>query len=129
MKNKAQNGRRKYSEIADTALKLFLENGYEATSMRMIASGVGCEPGLIYYYFRNKDEAFEKAFERLFDGFTGHRSSERLSEGAVCRALPALPGLFKRSCAFSLGIRRAAPLDGKRSNKRARAFGSVPKGV
>lgn len=71
MKNKAQDGRRKYSEIADTALKLFLENGYEATSMRMIASGVGCEPGLIYYYFRNKDEAFEKAFERLFDGFTG----------------------------------------------------------
>lgn len=63
MKNKAQDGRRKYSEIADKALKLFLENGYEATSMRMIASGVGCEPGLIYYYFRNKDEAFEKAFE------------------------------------------------------------------
>ena len=70
MKNKDQDGRKKYSEIADAALKLFLENGYEATSMRMIASGVGCEPGLIYYYFRNKDEAFEKAFERLFDRFS-----------------------------------------------------------
>lgn len=69
MKNREQDGRKKYSEIADAALKLFLENGYEATSMRMIASGVGCEPGLIYYYFKNKDEAFEKAFERLFDRF------------------------------------------------------------
>lgn len=69
MKDKTQDGRNRYSEIVGTALRLFLENGYEATSIRMIASEVGCEPGLIYYYFKNKDEAFEKAFERLFDRF------------------------------------------------------------
>lgn len=69
METKAKDERRKYSAIAETALRLFLENGYEATSMRMIASDVGCEPGLIYYYFKNKDEAFEQAFERLFDSF------------------------------------------------------------
>lgn len=100
MKNKAQDGRRKYSEIADAALKLFLENGYEATSMRMIASGVGCEPGLIYYYFRNKDEAFEKAFERLFDGFTGIGHPNGCPKEPYAALYPLFRGFSREAARF-----------------------------
>lgn len=100
MESKTREGRRKYSEIVDTALRLFLENGYEATSIRMIASEVGCEPGLIYYYFKSKDEAFEKAFERLFEGFSEGGSAE-----ADCPAEPyaALYPVFRR---FSTEVTR-----------------------
>lgn len=59
-----EGGRR--DEIIEQARKLFFENGYENTSIRMIASQVGCEVGLIYYYFKNKDDAFEKVMDKMF---------------------------------------------------------------
>ena len=44
----------KRNEILAAALALFLENGYEKTSVRMISQKVGCEVGLVYYYFKTK---------------------------------------------------------------------------
>ncbi len=52
--------------ILTAALPLFLKNGYEKTSMRMIASGAGCEVGLVYYYFETKEEIFDRAIEMYF---------------------------------------------------------------
>lgn len=70
----------KRDELIDAALELFFENGYENTSIRMIASRVGCEVGLFYYYFKNKDEAFSLAIDRFFSRYEG-----KLEE-LVCRA-------------------------------------------
>lgn len=42
--------------ILDEAAKLFATRGYDATSMRDIASAVGMLPGSIYYHFPSKDE-------------------------------------------------------------------------
>jgi AcrR family transcriptional regulator len=60
-------------EILDAARPLFLRNGYESTSIRKIASKLGCSPGILYHYFEDKDaimaalirEAFAKLLERL----------------------------------------------------------------
>ena len=49
--------------ILSAALESFLEKGYESTSVRTIAQKVGCEVGLIYYYFKTKEELFEQALE------------------------------------------------------------------
>jgi len=49
--------------ILTAALESFLENGYESTSVRNISQKVGCEVGLIYYYFKTKEELFEQALE------------------------------------------------------------------
>ena len=38
-------------EILETAMKLFTEKGYEATSMRDIAQACGVVAGLCYRYF------------------------------------------------------------------------------
>ncbi len=70
----------KRDELIEAALALFFENGYENTSIRMIAAKVGCEVGLFYYYFKNKDEAFEMAIDRFFAKYT-----EEL-DALVCRA-------------------------------------------
>ena len=56
----------KRAEILSVALTLFLENGYEKTSVRMISNEVGCEVGLVYYYFKTKEEVFEQALSSYF---------------------------------------------------------------
>ena len=59
----------KKDELLEAALALFFENGYENTSIRQITDKVGCEVGLFYYYFKNKDEAFERAIDRFFSRY------------------------------------------------------------
>jgi AcrR family transcriptional regulator len=44
------------SKIQDVALRLFIENGYEATSLREIAEEVGVTKAALYYHFKTKDE-------------------------------------------------------------------------
>lgn len=62
----------KKDEIISAALNLFLENGYEGTSIRMILEQVGGEVGMFYHYFQSKQEVFDKAFE-LFMKMQGER--------------------------------------------------------
>lgn len=59
----------KKDEIVKAALELFMEKGYEGTSIRMIQSKVHSEVGLFYYYFKNKDEVFEVAIDLFFANY------------------------------------------------------------
>jgi AcrR family transcriptional regulator len=45
--------------VEDAAIRLFLEQGYHATSMRQIAKRAGLALGGIYNHFSSKDELFE----------------------------------------------------------------------
>jgi len=42
--------------IADAAMQLFLDEGFERTSIRRIAEAIGYTPGAIYSYFGDKDD-------------------------------------------------------------------------
>lgn len=48
-------------EIIDTAMKVFAEKGYEATTMKDIANAANVVPGLCYHYFKNKHQLYETA--------------------------------------------------------------------
>ena len=52
-------GERTRIQIEDAAVQLFLERGYHATSMRLIADRAGLALGGIYNHFSSKDEIFE----------------------------------------------------------------------
>jgi len=52
-------GERTRQAILDMAYTLFLEQGYNATSMRQIALAAGITPGNIYNHFASKDEIFQ----------------------------------------------------------------------
>jgi len=60
--------------ILNAAREIFVEEGYENTSMRKIASKIEYSPGIIYLHFRDKNElllalhhkAFECKMEALF---------------------------------------------------------------
>ncbi len=43
-------------EILSAARQLFAIHGYEATSMRAIATKVDCSPGILYHYFADKQD-------------------------------------------------------------------------
>ena len=55
--------------ILDAAEKLFLENGFKSTSTTQIAKEVGCNQALVHYYFRTKDNLFNRIFEKKFGDF------------------------------------------------------------
>ena len=56
--------------ILDAAMALFMEQGYEKTSIRNIAERIEYSPGTIYLYFKDKADIFLElhtmAFEVLF---------------------------------------------------------------
>lgn len=56
---KAPDERRQ--ELLDTAMRLFVERGFSATSMRDIARAANVTPGLAYHYFDSKQKLFSEA--------------------------------------------------------------------
>ncbi len=51
--------------ILQTALDLFIEQGYETTSLREIAERVGVTKAALYYHFASKEEIFRTLLEPL----------------------------------------------------------------
>jgi len=54
-----QDARRR--ELLEIALSLFMEVGYEKSSIRLLASRAGGDIGLIYHYFGSKTEIYRAA--------------------------------------------------------------------
>lgn len=51
--------------LVDTALRLFREEGYHATTMRRIAQEAQVSAGNAYYYFDGKDALVQELYERI----------------------------------------------------------------
>jgi AcrR family transcriptional regulator len=71
-------GERTRARILETALALFQEHGYEATTMRRVAEAAGVLLGNAYYYFESK--------EHLIQGFYAKTHAEHL---AACEPILA----------------------------------------
>lgn len=56
-------------ELIDIALKQFLENGYEETSIRSILKEAEGEIGMFYHYFKSKNEIYEAALESYNENY------------------------------------------------------------
>ena len=52
------------NKLLEVALRLFAVQGFDATSIRTIASEAGISLGLLYNYFKSKDELLEAIFKR-----------------------------------------------------------------
>jgi AcrR family transcriptional regulator len=55
-------------KIMDAAFLLVASNGYEATSIAMIANKAGVSKGLLYNYFSSKEELIKAVVYDAFDG-------------------------------------------------------------
>jgi AcrR family transcriptional regulator len=83
---KGTKGEQTRSAIAEAALRLFKENGYDATTMRAIAKEAGVATGNAYYYFGSKEELIQEYYAR-----------NQAEHAAACRhVLKAETGLAPR---------------------------------
>ncbi|WPV01976.1 TetR/AcrR family transcriptional regulator [Mucilaginibacter sp. cycad4] len=55
-----------HQRILNGARKIFLEKGYEQTSMRNIANEIDYSPGSLYFYFKDKSEIFHELHKEGF---------------------------------------------------------------
>jgi len=86
------------SEIADTALELFIERGFSSTSVEDIAVAAGCSPRTFYRYFGAKEEVLfhdlPAQLERLARNLDRHLAGGLEPWRAVTEALVALISRF-----------------------------------
>lgn len=66
--------------ILHEARILFLEKGYEQTSMRNIAEKMNCSAGKLYLYFKDKDEIFYALHQEGFSMLLGMMAPLRFVE-------------------------------------------------
>ena len=93
--------RNKYPEetiqkILDTAERLFIEKGYDHTSLQDIIESTGLSKGGIYHHFASKEDIFYYVCNRI-----GQRNGEVLSQ---VRDDPALSGLDKLRTIFKVSL-------------------------
>ena len=63
-RRRGSKGEQTRRAIAEAALRLFREQGYEATTMRAIAKEAGVATGNAYYYFGSKEELIHAYYAR-----------------------------------------------------------------
>jgi AcrR family transcriptional regulator len=61
----SSKGQKTRERILEVALELFQERGYEATTMRMIATAAGVSLGNSYYYFPTKEHLVQGFYNRI----------------------------------------------------------------
>ncbi|WP_297999375.1 TetR/AcrR family transcriptional regulator [uncultured Oscillibacter sp.] len=93
--------RNKYPEetvrkILDTAERLFIETGYDRTSLQEIIDETGLSKGAIYHHFASKEDIFYAVCDRI-----GQRNAEVLSQ---VRDAPGLNGLEKLRAMFKTSL-------------------------
>jgi AcrR family transcriptional regulator len=58
------------TELLESAIAVFAQRGYQATTMEEIAENAGVSKGMLYIYFKNKEALFSAVF-RWFGQMTG----------------------------------------------------------
>lgn len=72
-----------------TAAELFLQRGYEATSMAEICSRVGGSKATLYGYFKSKEELFLSVMKMLAEERMSHAYARLVPGGDIAAALQA----------------------------------------
>ncbi|MEW5683767.1 MAG: TetR/AcrR family transcriptional regulator [Pseudomonadota bacterium] len=94
------------SRMLDAALRLFAENGFAGTSMRMLARETGLRESSFYNHFASKDELYQAVI-----GQWGPMEFVQRLKSEEYRALSDQPAAFFRLCGKHLADRWMDPRD------------------
>src|SRR5256885_13500706 len=64
------------TRILDAAEELFMQHGFEATSMRLLTGKAGVNLAAVNYHFGSKDALIEALFRRRLDPMNAARTAE-----------------------------------------------------
>ena len=59
----------KKKQIVHIAIKVFAANGYHRTTVKDVVEKAGISVGTFYFYFKNKEDLFEKIYDEVSDQF------------------------------------------------------------
>jgi len=96
-----QKKRETYERIAEVGLAMFLERGFEATTIDEIAEGSGISRRTFFYYFRSKEDVL---LAHPGSGFSASLRDTVLKESAAQKPMVAI-----ESCLIRLASRHEAP--------------------
>jgi len=108
-------------QIVTAAVKLFSENGYYTTTIQQIAREAGISTGLVYQYFRDKDDLLLLALMQVLESY--EKEIPRALEGVkhpvarLCRALATYCAVVDRMRAATVLTYRSSK--SLRSERRA----------
>jgi AcrR family transcriptional regulator len=110
------------AEIDRTAIELFAELGYHATSMRAIAAAAGVQPAAIYHWYPSKeailvhlqDDFMERLTERVVGAMDRH-DQPGLRLAAAVREHVVFHGLHRRAAFVTDSEIRALTADPRRA--------------
>jgi len=71
-------------KLLDAAIEAFSENGFKGTSTRDIAERAGVHHPLITYHFKNKDQLWRAAADKVFLDFRGSLAQSLEDNGDDC---------------------------------------------
>jgi AcrR family transcriptional regulator len=122
--------------ILDAARELFVEQGYEAVSLRKIAERIEYSPTAIYLYFKDKDEilshliaeGFGQLCEQVYS-ISLENPVERLREGAKHYIQFALKNPHYYTLMFQLDEEGKVTAIKQQMEVAQRAFGFIRQGV
>lgn len=84
----------RYEELLEVALDIFLERGFEQTTMEEIALRVGMSKRTVYARFEDKAELFKAAVQRAIERYTVPRSAlEAVATDDLAETLTAIARL------------------------------------
>ncbi|TJZ66119.1 TetR/AcrR family transcriptional regulator [Chitiniphilus eburneus] len=99
------------TRILDAAEVLFVEHGFDATSMRMITQSAGVNIAAVNYYFGSKDGLFKAVFERRAEPFA-RLTLQRLGELESRDTIPTAREITEAFVAGSAELGRDTSLGG-----------------
>lgn len=94
----AKRDKSKRSELVEIAEKLFLEKGYEETTVDDILEASGFSKGGFYHYFKSKEELLSASISNLIDDSL--RELEAVVEDPALNALEKLKLFLQRKSVF-----------------------------
>lgn len=96
MMARKNNPKQAIENIITISAKLFVENGYDKTSMQDIVDAVGISKGGIFHHFKSKEDIFNAVMERQFEQIT-ETINQWFEEMDGLTAKEKLRGLIKRN--------------------------------
>lgn len=67
-----ENNSNTEDHILEVARGVFMQNGYDGTTMQMIADEARINKSLLHYYYRSKEKLFKHIFSKVFSKFIPH---------------------------------------------------------
>jgi AcrR family transcriptional regulator len=80
------------ARIQETALDLFVQQGYEKTSLREISDRLGITKAALYYHFTSKQELLQSITQPLLDGLERILAEETDTRGLLAAFVALMEG-------------------------------------